>query len=227
MAAPVDAGLLAIVPGLSRGWLLRGRAAALLLEAGDRRGADALLRLFFDQQDKIELWETALAIETTQDVRAVRPLVAALHDANPHRRHAAARALGWIHAPGKQASHALADASQPPPVREEAAESLSYARSPAAVPVLVAASSEPDVRIRFWSCFALGSYLSDPRAVSALEARLSDDEIAPGNWWAVRREALAMLGGERLDAEIRRVDQDPNASPEDRRWADAYRRPAS
>jgi hypothetical protein len=64
-----------------------------------------------------------------------------------------------------------------------------------------------------------------------LEKVLNDTEVAPG-WWSVGREAQAMIVGlrddpsdqERLQAEIRRVQDDPNASPEDRRWAECYQK---
>jgi HEAT repeat protein len=223
----VDCALRAIAVDCAAGWHARGISAELLAGVGDHSATAALLRQFHEQAGKDELWETALAIERSCDSRAVPPLIHALNDANPDRRRAAARALGWVHAAQRRASkalaRALADRSQPQPVREEAAESLAYVRSRTAVPALIAASAEPDVRIRFWSCFALGSYLRDPRVVAALEARLSDEEIAPGGWWAVKREALAMLADDLLAAEIRRVDSDSSASAEDRRWAGAYR----
>jgi hypothetical protein len=98
---------------------------------------------------------------------------------------------------------------------------------------------EPDVRIRFWAVFALGkigqsqSFTSrgaDPQVVEALEGMLSDQEVPPGNWWSVGREALAMLGHfvpkyqAQLDSETEPVPRDPNSSPEDLRWAEGYSR---
>ena len=67
----------------------------------------SLLDLFFRQTEKDELRETAVAIERLGDRAAVGPLVKALHDPNPHRRHAAARALGWIPEAGPQAAKAF------------------------------------------------------------------------------------------------------------------------
>jgi hypothetical protein len=179
----------------------------------------------FGQTDKNELWETALTMEWLGDRAAVRPLAEALYDANPDRRRAAARALGWIPKAGGRAAKALAralsDKSQPQPVREEAAESLAYLGDARAVPALISALDETDVRIRFWAVFALGGIgqsqtfasqgSSDPEVVKALERMLSDVEVAPGNWWSVGREALAMLGQiepkyrTELDSEVERV----------------------
>jgi hypothetical protein len=56
--------------------------------------------------------------------------------------------------------------------------------------------------MRFWAVFALrgiGQWQrarggADRRVVAALERMLSDEDVAPGNWWSVGREALAMLG---------------------------------
>jgi HEAT repeat protein len=113
---------------------------------------------------------------------------------------------------------------------------LAYLHSKASIPPLISVLSDPDVRIRFWAVFALGSIRNrrtwrhtDRSVVAALESVLSDDAIPPGNWWSVGREALAMLGRldppesryqEQLDREIQRVRSDPDASPEDRRWAE-------
>ena len=52
----------------------------------------ALLRFFFEQTEKDDLYHTALTLESLNDRRAVPPLIhALLEDGNPHRRHAAAR----------------------------------------------------------------------------------------------------------------------------------------
>jgi HEAT repeat protein len=212
-----------------------------MVALADARGAVvSLLDLFFSQTDKIDLWETALTIERLGDRAAVRPLVDALYDTNPSRRHGAARALGWIPAAGGRAAkaltRALSDPSQPQPVREEAAESLAYLRYAQAIPALISVLDEADVRMRFWAVFGLGGIAqwkrdgggADPRVVAALERMLSDEEVAPGNWWSVGREALAMLGRfepgyqARLDYETQRVLQDPKSSPEDMRWAEGY-----
>ncbi|MEZ5352126.1 MAG: HEAT repeat domain-containing protein [Bryobacteraceae bacterium] len=174
-------------------------AAMMLAEARDNRAVDALLELFFEQSEKDDLYCTALTLERLNDRRAVGPLIEALlGDDNPHRRHAAARALGWIDNPGRQAALALArclaDPTQPQPAREEAAESLSYVGTRETIEPLVAALSDADVRIRFWAAFGLVSSRSDPRAIQGLERVLQDGEAPPGNWWSVGKEALATLG---------------------------------
>ena len=239
---PLRRALLTIVTDRVAGWIARADAARVLAISDGGVVAQHLLEQFFSQEGSIALWQTALTLETLGDLCAVRPLIVALSDANVDRRAAAARALGWIRGAGQRAANALsaalADLSQPVAVREEAAESLAYLHSPRAIPGLIKALSDPDVRIRFWSVFALGSicnrrtYRNTYRSVvPALEAMLTDHAVPPGNWWSVSREALAMLGQldhpearyrQQLTEETRRVLNDPASSPEDRRWAENY-----
>ena len=188
------------------GWIRRARAAGVLALDCSSGVVDALLELFFSQVDKIELYETALTLEALRDRAAVRPLIAALDDANPHRRHAAARALGWIPQAGSAAAKALvraiSDQSQPQPVREEAAESLAYSGYAPATPALIAVLDEADVRMRCLAVFALGGIeqsqrqegRANPAVIEGLERMLSESEVPAGNWWPVGREALASLG---------------------------------
>jgi HEAT repeat protein len=222
------------------GWQRRGIAATVLALADARSAVATLLDLFFAQTDETELWETALTIECFGNRGAVRGLANALYDTNPHRRHAAARALGWIPGAGSRAAKALiravSDKSPPEPVREEAAESLAYLQYKAAIPILISALEQPEVKMRFWAVFALGGLGrrrgklagADSRVVEALEGMLLDGEVPPGNWWSVGREALAMLSQlepkylAKLDQETRRVLRDSNSSPEDLRWAEGY-----
>jgi len=224
------------------GWIDRGEAACVLAIADDEDVTEHLLKQFFSQEKKDELWETALTLERLGDVHSVKPLISALNDLNPHRRHAAARALGWIRRSGSRAAsaliNALTDVSQPLTVREEAAESLAYLDSSRAIPPLISVLTDSDVGIRFWAVFALVSIRNrrtfrhtDRTVIPALEAMLSDHAVLPGNWWSVAREALAMLGTldppeeryrDQLAQEIQRVVADPNASLEDRRWVKFY-----
>jgi hypothetical protein len=215
----------------------RAAAGRLLEIAEDGRAVRLLLDLFFAQEGKDEMYVTALTMEELNDARAVGPLIRALlEDDNPHRRHAAARALGWIRPAGRGAALALArcvaDAGQPQAAREEAAESLAYAGRVETIDALISVLTDSDVRIRFWAVFGLGgSCRGEARAVRALESMLGDEDVPPGNWWSVGREALAMLGKlrfagnpyvEKLAEEIRRISADPAVGEEERRWAECY-----
>lgn len=219
------------------GHVTRAEAGNLLLALGERGVTASLLRLFFAQSGQTELFTTALTLELLCDRSAVPPLIQALDaDPDPDRRHAAARALGWIDRPGRAAARALArcvaDPSQPQAAREEAAESLAYVGNAGTIEALIAILRDPDVRLRFWGVFGLGGCArGDTRGVRALESMLDDHETPPGNWWSVGREALAMLGrmrplvagyADRLAEAVRAVHADPAASAEDRRWAKFY-----
>jgi HEAT repeat protein len=227
----------------------RALAAELLVGVGDHRATTSLLRQFFMQERYDDLVETALTLGDTGDLLVSQPMIDALRDSNPDRRRAAARVLGWLHVPGLAAtmqrnsaaralSNVLTDRNQPREVREEAAESLAYLSSVPAIPALIAVLDDPDVRIRFWAVFALGSIRDwrtglqlDPRVVPALELMLEDNDAPPDNWWAVRLEALAMLGRmtppakdyrSRLHEEVGRVRQNPAASKQEIAWAHDY-----
>ena len=206
-------------------------------------GVNSLLDLFFTQTSKNDLWETALALEKLGDRGAVGPLTRALYAPNLDRRHAAARALGWIPGAGPPAAKALikalSDREQPQQVREEAAESLAYLHYAPSISVLISVLDEHDVRMRFWGVFALGSIGqeqthtrpargADRRIIEALERTVADEAVPPGNWWSVGKEALAMLGPldpkyrDELNREKQQILNDPASSPEDLRWARSY-----
>jgi hypothetical protein len=236
-SAPLHGLLLQVVLDPPRGQLTRSDAANVLNRAFRRDvSTQPLLDLFLRrQQEHDELYETALTLEMCAGVIAIRPLIRAmLGDPNPHRRKAAARALGWMHrwrrpSIARALAQCLTDPAQPQPAREEAAESLAYAGYASSVPALAATLRDPDPRLRFWAAFALGSRCEDSNAaVIALESVLQDKEVCEG-WWSVRHEALAMLGNhgipphrEQLEAELNRVRSDSEASKEDRRWLDTY-----
>jgi hypothetical protein len=126
------------------------------------------------------------------------------------------------------------DASAPLQVRERAVEMSHLQMCTDTVEACERLVEDPSPTIRFWVAYALGQ---DPkagartRAAAVLERLLNDAAVAPG-WWSVRREAQASIVGLRddpseeaqLQREIGRISEDPNASAEDRRWADCYRR---
>lgn len=114
-------------------------------------------------------------------------------------------------------------------MREEAAESLAYVGNRSTIDALIGALADPDVRIRFWAVFGLGSSCrGDARAVRAMESVLDDGEMPPGNWWPVGKEALAMLANlspayrDKLKAAVQKIAADPAATAEERWWAEFY-----
>lgn len=215
----------------------RAEAAELLKLAGNRSTTKALLDLFMNQSEKEELYSTALTLEMLNDRRVVPSLIhALLEDSNPHRRHAAARALGWIRPANRATALALANCltnpAQPQAARQEAAESLAYAGTRETIDALISMLHDRDVSLRFWAVFGLGGCRGGgEQAIAALESVLDDDEVPPGGWWSVGKEALAMLASlepvrdryeVRLRMESLRVLSDLNATEADRRWAANY-----
>jgi tRNA(Ile2) C34 agmatinyltransferase TiaS len=59
------------------GWFTRGQAARVLAVAEGASVANELIQQFFAQTEEIELWETALTMESFGDTRVVAPLIPA------------------------------------------------------------------------------------------------------------------------------------------------------
>ncbi|MEO8052775.1 MAG: hypothetical protein ABI833_20385 [Acidobacteriota bacterium] len=214
------------------------RAAIGKLLSGEDQAVQALLRLFFEQTEEVDLRITALTLEALNDHWAVRPLIhALLEDANPHRRQpqrlgrsagfgnpVELRHLRWL-----VASWIPRNRSPLASKRESHCPTFGTGET---IELPISVLRDPDVRIRFWSVFGLGgSCRGDARAVGALESMLEDHDVPPGNWWSVGKEALAMLGSMRpsvddfeasLAAEVQRVFSDKNATTEDRNWVDCH-----
>jgi hypothetical protein len=122
-------------------------------------------------------------------------------------------------------------------VRERAIEMLHLQPSQETVDTCTRFLSAPEATLRFWAAYTLGNsfFRGGVRATAAaaLETVLGDKEVAPG-WWSVGREAEALLvrlrddeaAHDRLQAEIRQIQADPHATPEERRWAECYCREA-
>jgi hypothetical protein len=94
----------------------------------------------------------------------------------------------------------LADRSEIPTIRGDAAELLKFSRKRKVIRALVKFSADPSAEVRFWCVFALGSFVRRRKTrlavVRALEARLGDLEYPDIiGYWPVGLEALAMLQG--------------------------------
>ncbi len=240
LGAPVEAALRKVITDPSLGYFSRGTAARILAIAKPGAAEDRLLDQLWSQQEERALFQTALAIEATQDARVIRRLIAVLQDRDPSRQLAAARALGWVDHKGnarvaRVLTEVLADTSRTPAVRAEAAHSLAYQHSNRAIPALLAALSDPDDLIRFWAVVSLGfiknrrsNRQSDPRVVPALESMLNDKAAPESVWTSVGREALWQLAHrnpnlpnyvEMLHEETERILSDPSSTEKQRAWA--------
>jgi hypothetical protein len=94
----------------------------------------------------------------------------------------------------------LANPSEVPTIRGDAAELLNFSRKRKVITALVKFSEDPSAEVRFWCVFALGSFVRRRKTrltvVRALEARLGDLEYPDIiGYWPVGLEALAMLQG--------------------------------
>ena len=130
----------------------------------------------------------------------------------------------------------LADESESPITRGDAAELMKFWRKRKVIRALVKFSADPSAEVRFWCVFALGSFVRRRKTclavVRALEARLGDlaypDIIG---FWPVGLEALAMLQGCRqtrypIEALLRdtmlKVMRDPLNHASKWGWANCY-----
>src|SRR5262245_61582763 len=130
----------------------------------------------------------------------------------------------------------LADRSESPIIRGDAAELLKFSRKAKVIRALVEFSEDPSAEVRFWCVFALGRFVRRRKTrlavVRALEARLGDLEYPDIiGYWPVGLEALAMLQGCRqtrypVDALFRetilKVMRDPLKHPSKWSWANCY-----
>jgi HEAT repeat protein len=156
---PIGLGLRGLVGDKKVEWSVRAQAARLFAKVHDREASSILLRLFFAEEDQMELLNTALLMGHLDDIRTVGPLIQAIEDGNPHRRRAATQALGWINDPYARAvpglARVLTDLSQPGDMRAGAANSLAYLHSLKILPDLISMLSDSNVEIRFWCVYAI------------------------------------------------------------------------
>jgi hypothetical protein len=130
----------------------------------------------------------------------------------------------------------LADQSESPIIRGDAAELLKFWRKRKVMTALVKFSADASAEVRFWCVFALGTFVRRRRTrlavVRALEARLGDLECPDIiGYWPIGLEALAMLQGCRqtrypIEALFRetilKVMRDPLNHPSKWDWANCY-----
>jgi hypothetical protein len=130
----------------------------------------------------------------------------------------------------------LADRSESPIIRGDAAELLKFWRKKKVIRALVKFSADSSAEVRFWCVFALGSFVRRRKTrlsvVRALEARLGDLEYPDIiGFWPVGLEALAMLRGCRqtrypIEALFRErileVMRDPLNHASEWDWANCY-----
>jgi HEAT repeat protein len=205
-----------------------GRSRAAAAQILSRSGAAHVTKILLQQlrlaREYAEVFAVVSLLASVQERRAFASLLKILALSDADRSQAAAY---YLRNKDTQAIPALisvvSDASRPARVRAEAAESLGCFGDPRAIPVLLFALDDESPELRFWAVFALGHWVkTDDRVKPGLLTALTDRGVAPG-WWSVAQEAKAVLTEcALLQSEIREILSNPNASGEDRRWAECY-----
>jgi HEAT repeat protein len=148
--------------------------------------ADRAMELLRDHHPQVRR-AAATSLGELDDRRAVRPLVAAVRDADWDVRRAVAWALGELDDPEAAPHVAAMLKDESPAVREAAAWALGELGRTDAVEPLVAALRDRDQRVRKTAAWALGE-IGHPHAVDGLVAALKDENAQ------VRRTAAWALG---------------------------------
>jgi HEAT repeat protein len=139
----------------------------------------------------MDAFEAAKVIERGPDVSLEKGLIATLqHGRRPLNRTAAAYAMQGIKTVRTIGAleRALADRSEHPRVRGQAAESLIYNHRSRSHNVLMKELGDSSKEVRFWCAFALGQ-IAEQRAISALKRLAASDRRIVQGFWSVRKEA--------------------------------------
>jgi HEAT repeat protein len=181
---------------------MRQVAARALRVFGDVATLPALTAALRDADPAVR-GEAALALGGVQDTRALPALLEALHDPNLDVQFAAAWALGRI--PDPRAVEPLIEVlttNVDRGVGERSAEALGYIADRRAVPSLIAALGDENLRVRDRAAFALG-LIGDRAAVEPLLAMLNDPAyeepyqgIRPGDFRLTGKGCIRRLGGD-------------------------------
>jgi len=243
---PLDRALSNTVADSNCELKLRALAARLLRDvAGDTYAFIPLLTEFISAGDAVIPGLRSVIHSMTYGWgRVIRPEFETLHSVlrrgTPNQRYWVVNEMAFFtgyRRVRRALIHVLDDPEEDEKVRGWAAERLHMHISQETVRACIRAAEDPSPAVRLWAVYtlgvaALGRYADKPRplyrdvATPVLERALADDVVVPG-WWSVRREAQVYLPyihksvEERtsLQAEIRSVIDNPDASPEDKAWA--------
>jgi HEAT repeat protein len=144
---------------------------------------------------QMEAFEAAKVIERGSDVTLEPSLIATLqHGRRSLNRTAAAYALQRVRTIRtiKALERALADKSEYPRVRGQAAESLIHNHRTLSHDVLLKELGDASREVRFWCAFALGQ-MAERRAIPALEQLAATDKRVVRGFWSVAKEAADAL----------------------------------
>jgi len=206
-----------------RGGWSRQAAAEVLSEAGAADVTKLLLQQLRRDHSLVPSFGIAAILEKLPSRRGFRGLVRLLTLSRPETAQAAAYHLRFHDEAVPALIGVVGDRNRPSPVREEAAESLGVIGDKRAIPVLLQGLQDESAEVRFWAIFALGQWVKSHKRVRLAIEALVGDEALVREWWRVGQEAKATVTDETLlQAEIREILDNSDASAEDRRWAECY-----
>jgi HEAT repeat protein len=140
--------------------------------------------------DEVELWEAAKVIAKHQDLSAVPTLLALMSSPEIDQRTAAAWTLGSLRslAALEPLIRILDNKSEPPKVRDQAAESLGYLSDARAREVLIRNLSDENLDVIFSCVFALRT-VGKPDDIPHLERLSRSSGVANSYGASVAEEA--------------------------------------
>jgi len=144
---------------------------------------------------QMEAFEAAKVIERASDLSLEQALIATLRRGRrPLNRTAAAYAMQGVRTIRtiEALERALADRSEHPRVRGQAAEALIHNHRKRSHDVLLKGLVDPSREVRFWCAFALGQ-MAEGRAIPALEQLAATDKRIVRGFWSVAKEAIEAL----------------------------------
>jgi len=144
---------------------------------------------------QMEAFEAAKLFLHDSDVRLERSLIATLRcGRRPLNRTAAAYAMQWVSTtrPIEALERSVANNSENPRVRGQAAEALIHNHRRWSHGVLLRAVRDPSREVRFWCAFALGQ-MAELKAIPALKHLVETDKRVVRGYWSVAKEAADAL----------------------------------
>jgi HEAT repeat protein len=142
-------------------------------------------------RSQIDAFEAAKAIWDDSDLRLERPLILTLKKGRtPFNRAAAAFAMQMVATPRtiRALESVVADKSESPRVRGEAAEALAHRHRRKSHDVLLKGLSDSSKDVRFWCAFALGE-MAEKRAIPFLKGLVATDKRIVKGFHSVAKEA--------------------------------------
>ena len=144
---------------------------------------------------QLEAFEAAKAIWQDRDSTLERSLLSTLKNGRkPFNRAAATYAMQILKTPKiiRALERTVANKSENPRVRGDAAEALAHGHRKKSHDVLLRGLGDPSKNVRFWCAFALGE-MAEGRAAAVLKGLVATDKRVVRGWHSVAKEAADAL----------------------------------